>query len=187
MQYNRTFLNYLLKFLLTFCVLYVGTIAWIGITAPGGYYWPFAATYLNYVAALRRLLLHGAKIFLEALGYAVYLKDAYTIRIQNGLGVHVGYDCIGYGVMFFWLAFIVANKGSFAKKIKWVGIGLLIIWLVNVLRIALMVIAVNDHWPSLFNLDNHGWFNMAAYTVIFCMIYLFDRSQNKEATIGTAG
>ena len=145
------------------------------------------ARYLNYVAALRWLLLHGAKLFLELLGYSIYLKDVYTIRIQSGLGVHVGYDCIGYGVMFFWLAFIVANKGSFAKKIKWVGIGLLIIWLVNVWRIALMVIAVNDHWPSLLNLDNHGWFNIAAYTVIFCMIYLFDRSQNKEATIGTEG
>jgi exosortase/archaeosortase family protein len=179
-QYNRNFLTYLLKFLVTFCVLYYGTIGWIGITAPGGYYSPFADQYLNYVAALRWLLLHGAKLLLEALGYSIYLKDVYTIRMQQGFGVHVGYDCIGYGVMIFWIAFIAANKGSFRRKIKWTGGGLLVIWLVNVLRIALMVIAVNHHWPSVLNMDNHTWFNIAAYAVIFIMIYFFNRSQGAK-------
>lgn len=192
MQNNRNFFQYLLKFLLTFCILYLGTIAWIGITAPGGYYSPFAARYLNYVAGLRWLLLHGSKLLLQALGYSIYLKDVYTIKLQNGLGVHVGYDCIGYGVMIFWLSFILANKTSFIKKVKWISGGLLAIWIVNVWRIALMLIAINDHWPSLLNMDNHTWFNIAAYIVIFLMIYLFDRSQNKEfineqegKTIGT--
>ena len=121
------------------------------------------------------------------LGFSVYLKDVYTIKLQNGLGVHVGYDCIGYGVMSFWAAFIFANSGSFIKKLQWMAGGLLLIWIVNVVRITLMLIAVNRKWSSPFNLDNHTLFNIAAYTIIFTMIYCFDRAKKKDLTGGEGG
>ena len=177
---NKPFTIYLLKFILSFCILYYGTIAFIGITSPGGYYSPFADRYLNYVSGLRYFLLHSSKLILEFFGYNIYLKDVYTIRLQNGNGVHVGYDCIGYGVLFFWVAFIYANSVSTSKKIKWLFSGLLIIWMVNVIRIVLMLLSVNYNWPSPFNLNNHTWFNIAAYAVIFTMIYLFDRSEKNN-------
>ena len=173
----------MLKFLLTFCILYYGTIAMIGITSPGGWYSAFADKYLDYVSGLRWLLLHSSMFLLKVLGYSIFLKDVYTIKLQNGLGVHVGYDCIGYGVMIFWFAFIYANKGSFIKKAKWAIGGLLIIWLVNVIRISLMLISINQKWISPFNLDNHTLFNIAAYTVIFTMIYFFDRAEKKTASL----
>lgn len=156
----------------------------IGLTSPGGYYSIFADRYLNYVAVLRGLLLHSAKSLLLILGYPVYLKDIYTIKLQNGLGVHVGYDCIGYGVMIFWLAFIIANSGSLMKKIKWIIAGLLLIWIINVLRISLLVVALNEKWSSPFDLDNHTLFNIVAYIAIFSMIYLFDRAEKKEMLKG---
>ena len=160
--------------------MYYGTIAMIGITSPGGYYSLFADHYLNYVFALRWFLLHSSELLLNAAGFNVYLKDAYTIKLQNGMGVHIVYTCLGYGVMTFWLAFIFANKGSFIKKVKWMIGGIFIICTVNVLRISLMLVGINQKWPNVFNMDNHTWFNIAAYSVIFIMIYLFDRSQNKE-------
>ncbi len=176
---NNSFFKYLLKFFLIFLILYYGTIAWIGITAPGGYYSAFADRYLNYIAAIRWLLLHGSKLLLEVLGYTIYLNDNYSIRIQNGSGVRIVYSCIGYGVLIFWLSFILANRGSFIKKIKWISAGLLMICLVNVFRIVLLVVAVNQKWQPVFTIDNHTMFNIAAYAVIFFMIYLFDRSDNK--------
>jgi len=181
------FIRYLLKFLLTFCVLYYGTIAMIGITSPGGWYLAFADKYLDYVSGLRWMLLHSSMFLLRLLGYDIFLKDIYTIKLQNGLGVHVGYDCIGYGVMIFWFAFIFANSGNFIKKAKWMTAGLLIIWIVNVLRISLMVVALNKNWSSPFNLDNHTLFNIVAYIVIFTMIYLFDRAEKKEALMSAPG
>jgi exosortase/archaeosortase family protein len=181
MRHNNGFIKYLLKFLLTFCILYYGTIAMIGITSPGGYYSSFAEKYLNYIAWLRAILLYASKWLLQLLGFNVYLKDIYTLKLQNGSGVHVGYDCIGYGVMFFWMAFIYANKVSFIKKLKWFFGGLLLIWIINVLRIALMLVAVNRKWSSPFNLDNHTLFNIVAYTIIFPLIYFFDQSLKKES------
>lgn len=183
MRSSSVFIRYLFKFLFTFCVLYYGTIAMIGITSPGGWYLAFADNYLDYVSGLRWLLLHSSKWLLLISGYPVYLKDIFTIKLQNGLGVHVGYDCIGYGVLIFWGAFIFANNGSFIKKAKWMLGGWLAIWIVNVLRISLMLIALNKNWSSPFNLDNHTLFNIAAYIVIFSMIYLFDRAQKKEAEV----
>ena len=181
MKGKKNFISYFLKFLSSFCVLYYGTIALIGLTTPGGYYSSFAEKYFNYVAALRYLLLHCAKLLLELFGFDIYLKDAYTLKMNGGSGVHVGYDCIGYGVMFFWIAFIYANNVSFVKRLQWLLGGLLLIWLVNVIRIALMLVAVNQHWKSFLNLDNHTLFNIAAYTVIFTMIFFFDKSLKKES------
>ena len=178
-MFNKGFISYLLKFILTFCILYYGTKAMIGITTPGGYYVTFADKYLDYISGLRYLLLHSSKGLLNLLGFDIYLKDSYTIKMVNGRGVQVVYSCLGYGLLSFWIAFVIANKLSFRKMLQWMIGGVLVIILLNVSRISLMLISVNKHWPSLLNLDNHTWFNIVAYGAIFCMMYLFDRSQKK--------
>ena len=179
---NRSFLLYFTKFILTFCVLYYGTIAMIGITSPGGFYSSFAHHYLDYVSVLRWLLLHCSSLLLLVTGFPVFLKDIFTIKLVNGLGIHVGYDCIGYGVMSFWVAFIFANNTGRKKSIKWMIGGLLLIFVINVLRVAIMLVAINQHWVSPFGFDNHTWFNIVAYIAIFTMIYFFDRSEKKRIT-----
>ncbi len=176
---EKPFLTYLFKFLLTFCILYYGTKAMIGITTPGGYYVAFADRYLDYISGLRYLLLHTSKGLLGVLGLDVYLKDAYTVKMVNGRGVQMVYSCLGYGLLSFWIAFIIANKMAFRKMFQWMVGGVLVIFLLNVFRISLMLVSVNRHWPSLLDLDNHTWFNIVAYGAIFYMMYLFDRSQKK--------
>ncbi len=159
----------------------------IGITTPGGYYVAFAGKYMDYISGFRNLLLNSSKLLLQAIGYDVYLKDGYTIKLVNGRGVKIVYSCLGYGVISFWIAFVFANKTSFWQMIRWMFIGVLVIILVNVFRISLLVIAINKHWPSLFNFDNHTWFNIVAYSFIFIMMYLFDRSERKTNQSQSAG
>ncbi len=176
----KPFLKYLFKFIGIFCLLYFCTIAFIGLTAPGGYYIPFFDHYFNYVSWLRSSLLYGARAVLSIAGFETYVWNIYTLRIQNGRGVHIGFDCLGYGVLSFWVAFIIANAGSWMKKAKWMVGGFLLIWLINVLRISFLIIAVNKHWFMPLGLDHHTWFNIAAYGCIFTMIYFFDRSGKRE-------
>jgi exosortase/archaeosortase family protein len=152
----------------------------IGITTPGGYYVAFADNYLDYISGFRSLLLHSSKLLLQAIGYDVYLKDGYTIKMVNGRGVQLVYSCLGYGVISFWIAFVFANKTSLRKMLQWMMGGVVVICLLNVVRISLMLISVNKHWPSLFNLDNHTWFNIVLYGVLFFMIYLFDQTQQSR-------
>ncbi|MEO6548212.1 MAG: hypothetical protein ABIN94_09440 [Ferruginibacter sp.] len=177
----RRFTVYLFTFFGIFSVLYFGTIGFIGLVAPGGHYVPLLDHYFNYVAWLRSSLLYGARAVVYIAGYETYLKDVYTLRVQHGNGVHVGYDCLGYGLLSFWAAFIIANPGTFAKKIKWVIGGLLAIWMINVLRISLVLVAVNKNWIFPLGLDHHTWFNIAAYACIFTGIYLYDRSAKKHS------
>jgi exosortase/archaeosortase family protein len=86
------------------------------------------------------------------------------------------YSCIGYGVMSFWVAFIFANKGTFKKKFLWISGGILVLWIINVLRVSLLLLAINKNWKIPLGWDHHTWFNIVAYSLIFLMILLYDRS-----------
>jgi len=172
---------YLLKFLICFCVLYFGTIALIGLTSPEGYYSPFLHNHLNYIAWLRFALLQTSKILLSFFGYNTFIDNIYTLRMQGGRGVHLVYTCIGYGIMSFWVAFIFANKVRWQKKTKWIIAGLLLIFFINVIRISLLLVVINNRWSYGSNIDNHTLFNIAAYLLIFTMIYFFDRSERRTA------
>ncbi|MEJ7587818.1 MAG: exosortase/archaeosortase family protein [Ferruginibacter sp.] len=170
------FLIYLIKFIGIFSILFYGTIGFIGLTAPGGYYSPLFDHYLNYVSWLRSSLLYGAKFVVSIAGFDTQVKNIYTLAVPDGRGVHVGYDCLGYGVLSFWVAFIIANSGERIKKIKWLAGGMVAIWCINVLRIAILLIAINQQWHAAFGFDHHTWFNIAAYTFIFTGIYFYDKS-----------
>ena len=176
MFFNKNSIQYLLKFIISFCILYYGTLAMIGFASPGGYYSPFIHNYLDYVSWLRFALLYISKLLLSFFGYKTFINGIYVLRMQGGYGVHLVYSCIGFGVMSFWIAFIFANQVRWQKKVKWVIAGVLSIFLINVIRICLLLVAVNRKWSNIFNLDNHTLFNIAAYLLIFTMIYLFDRS-----------
>ena len=161
--------------------MFFGTKAIIGLTVPGGYYSPFLAEYFNYPSLLRYSLLNGTRLLVALFGFDAYLRDAYHVTMVNGRGVHLVYACLGYGLLSFWIAFIFANNGSFYKKIKWLVVGCSIIWLINVIRISLVLIATNQQWALPLTLEHHTLFNIIVYACIFLMIWLFQRSEKKEA------
>jgi exosortase/archaeosortase family protein len=179
---NKNLLRYLLKFILSFCFLYYGTKAIIGLASPGGYYSSFISEYLNYVKWFRYALLYAANALLSVFGYKVFVQNMYTIRMYNGVGVHLVYSCLGIGVMSFWVAFIFANKANWQKKIAWILGGWMAFFLINVIRIALLLLSANKREANTLNLDNHTLFNIAAYLLVFVMIWLFDRSQKKTGS-----
>ena len=176
---DKTFLIFVAKFLLVFLCCYYGTVAIIGLAAPGGYYNAFIDHYLNYVSWIRSSLLHGSKLALSIFGVDTYLAGEYNLRQVNGRGIRLVYECVGYGVMSFWVAFVVASPGLFIKKFYWSVFGLLFLWLLNIARLSLLLVATNKGWPMPFGWDHHTWFNIFAYLFIFIFMHLFNR-QDKE-------
>jgi exosortase/archaeosortase family protein len=181
----KFFLIYLLKFIGAFCIIYFGTEAVIGISAPGKYYSPFIHNYLDYISWLRASLLHGSEALLTLSGYPAYLSSKYQLRI-DGTGVRIVYSCLGYGIMSFWLALIFANKGTFTKKLLWMIGGLLCVWLINIARICMMLLVTHKHSEMPLGIDHHTWFNIASYVLIFILMYFFDRSQKTPAISTTS-
>ena len=172
---NKRFFLYIIKFGIIFCILYFGTLAVIGLSTPESYYSPFVAKYLDYVGLLRSSLINASKSLLSLFNFNTLITDKYTLISHHG-GIRMVYSCIGYGVMSFWAAFVLANKGSWIKKLKWLLAGWLAIWIINVLRISILVIAINKRWEMPLGWDHHTWFNIAAYLLIFILIYFYDRS-----------
>ncbi|MBS1743293.1 MAG: exosortase/archaeosortase family protein [Bacteroidetes bacterium] len=172
---DRTFMLFSVKFILIFAVAYYGTVAFIGITSPGKIYSAFADHYLNYPNWLRRTLLFGSKKLLAFLGTDTYSTEDFRLRKTGGRGVFLSYSCIGYGVMSFWIAFVIASTGTFMRKLKWWIGGLMIIWLINIGRIAALLLAIQHDSMEPFGIDHHTLFNIVAYIAIFILIYFFEK------------
>src|SRR5450759_2374683 len=143
MKINKEYIFFIIKFIGIFCIFYFGTVAVIGLSVPQGYYSPFVAHYLNYIDWLRTSLLLTSKGLLSLLGYQTYIADKYDLIMKNGIGIRMVYSCIGYGVMSFWAAFVLANKGSWIKKLKWLLAGWLAIWIINAVSYTNLTLPTN--------------------------------------------
>lgn len=102
----------------------------------------------------------------------------------GGSAVNLVYSCLGYGVTSFWLAFVFANTGSWKKKLAWMIGGAAVLYIINMVRISLVLLAASKGWKYPMGWDHHTWFNIAAYGGIFLMIWFYDKS-GKERKINT--
>lgn len=180
MSFLKSYSLFLLKFLGSFCLLFYGTEAVIGLSSPGNHYSPFVAQHLNFIVPFRTFLLSSSKLFLSFFGYQTYLSGDQTLKMINGRGVQMVYSCLGYGVLSFWVAFIFANSGTWKKKAAWIAGGVVALCALNIIRISLLLVAINMDWPIPFGWDHHTWFNIVAYFFIFLLIYFYDRSAGER-------
>ena len=180
MKLNKDFLKYVLILLVVYVVLDYGTYAFIGITTPDGkYYVSFFDEYFNYVKVLRLIILAGSQFWMSVLGYETYLQDAYTIKVVNGASVRLVYSCLGYGVISFWIAFIAANQVNIYFKLKWLVIGIFFIIFSNTIRISFLLIANENKWPKVFNIDHHTVYNIINYVLLIILIFIFQNQLTK--------
>lgn len=174
---GKNFVKFLLRFTIVFGVLYLGTLAVIGLANPGEYYSRFVDRYFDYVSGIKHSLIAGTRFTLGLFGIPTYTIPGFIVRITNGTGVTIAMDCVGYGVMSFWAAYVAASGGHFKRMAFWILAGFFILWLINVIRISLLLVAYNKHWGMPLGLDHHTWFNIAAYIAIFTMMYGYERSK----------
>ena len=121
-------------------------------------------------------LLNATGFILSLFNIQTHKEPGFLIRINGGRGVVIAMDCVGYGVYSFWIAFVAANRGRFWKKARWIFLGVMALWMINAIRITLFLVAINKGWPMPLGLNHHTWFNIAAYLMIFILIWLYDRS-----------
>ena len=125
-------------------------------------------------------IIHATGFILSLFHVKTHIEPGFLIRFNGGRGVYIAMSCVGYGVYSFWIAFVIANKGSFWKKAAWTFFGVLALWFINVIRITLFLTAINKGWPMPLGIDHHTWFNIFAYLLIFIMIWLYDKRMFKS-------
>ena len=181
MNYKKyPFIQFILVFGIVFLICYYGALFITGLAIPGGLYSPFVEKYFDLAAWLRTSLITGTKLFVSLFNLETVRTDAYVLRVPGANGIRIVYSCLGFGVMSFWIAYMIATPSEKAKKIAWIFMGLLLIWLLNVARISMVLIAGNRGWKFPLGLDHHTWFNIVAYAVIFIMMFFFEKNIKKS-------
>ncbi|MCU0322516.1 MAG: archaeosortase/exosortase family protein [Chitinophagaceae bacterium] len=181
---NKAFFSYAIKLLRLYFILDYGTTFFIAVTGKGGkYYIEWLDVNLNYVRWLRYIILYGTKAIMTVLGFETNIVSEYVIRIKGGYGVQLVYSCLGYGILSFWIAFVVANKGRTFFKAKWLALGCSVILFSNMLRITVLLVANQNKWYKPLSIDHHTFYNIIAYIIVIIMMLYFLKAARKEQNL----
>jgi exosortase/archaeosortase family protein len=172
---SETQQKFLASFLLVFAILYAGTYGFIALAAPGGKLsWSFLHQ-IDYVAWYRSVLLHGAGQIIEWLGHTASYPDVYRLQINQANRIQLVYDCLGIGIFSFWTAWCWAGTQPWKNRLGWIAGGFVLITLLNMLRIALLLIAHYRQWAILAGMDHHDMYNLVIYTVLLLLLWVHYR------------
>ena len=174
-------LGFLLRFVILFLLLYFTNQSFEAITNPPGLvYSPFFDHYLNYVHLVKLSILYIGQLIANAAGiHSDFLQD-YTLRLTNGSAVKMYYECAGFGLISFWIAFITSHNTSWQRKVGWSITGIFAIWLINCFRFALILQVLNKDGQLGKGFDHHAVFNYSSYVAIFIMCWFFYRQDKKR-------
>ncbi|MEQ1553446.1 MAG: exosortase/archaeosortase family protein [Ferruginibacter sp.] len=173
---NKKFLKFVFVFIAIYLFCYYGTLFITGLAVPGGYYSPFVKKYFDIAAWLRTSIIWGTKYVVSFFGTDTVRENEYVLRKVGGRGVRIVYACLGFAIMSFWVAYTVASSAKIKVKLYWLFFGLFLLWVINVVRISLVLASANKAWRFPFGLDHHTWFNIIAYLSIFIMIYFYEKN-----------
>ena len=170
--WNNPSLRFVVVFVLLFALLYYFNIFFMGITAPGNYYSEFLDQHLNYIRGFRTFLISISAAILRFFGYVVFTSDT-TLHARDAGGINVVYSCLGFGVMSFFVAFVIAwPQRSLKSKLLFIPAGLILIQALNITRFILITLFWRT--SSLRSVaDHHILFNSVLYVVLLASIYFW--------------
>ncbi|UFH53410.1 hypothetical protein [Spirosoma sp. KNUC1025] len=174
---------YFIKLFSLFILFYYFNISYLAITDPQHYYNYFLDHYFNYIYWLRTSILYGAQLITYLFGQQTYINPPHTIETAAGTSVILSFSCLGLGILSFWSAFVIANNGTWQKKICWCLGGLVFIWFINCWRIGLLLLAMEKQWKSLRTIDHHDLFNIVTYTSVLLLMYYYSREKEDELVV----
>lgn len=118
----------------------------------------------------------GGAAALRALGFSAAPSPANTQLLLLGgrPAVWVGPACNGLVLYALFAGFVLAYPGSWGRKLWYIPLGIALIYLLNVLRVA--ALALNQHYaPGTLNFNHHYTFSTIVYACIFGLWMLWAR------------
>ncbi|MDR2684818.1 MAG: exosortase/archaeosortase family protein [Prevotellaceae bacterium] len=104
-----------------------------------------------------------AHIFEDSL--ALYGK---TILYPNNNGIFIIWGCTGIKQSFIFLIIMLAARGDYRKKLWFIPLGIILCYVINVVRIVAIVLIVKEH-QNLFHFYHDFVFKYIYYGLIFLM------------------
>ncbi|WP_348533730.1 exosortase X [Hymenobacter nitidus] len=113
---------------------------------------------------------------LRALGFdtSVHGLDPYLLLLNSQPAVHVGHPCNGLVLYALFAGFVLAFPGPWARKLWFIPVGMLVIYLINIVRIA--ALALNHLYSAeTVEFNHHYTFTFIVYGFIFLLWMLWAR------------
>lgn len=105
---------------------------------------------------------------IRALGFNVYTDGDRQLYIEGTSGIWIGDNCNAISLIALFAGFIIAYPGKINRKLWFIPLGSLIIFLLNILR--MVVLTILDTYSRSWTEFNHTYtFNVIIYGVIFAM------------------
>lgn len=108
--------------------------------------------------------------FLNWLGFDPVFIDHRVIGVRGYPGIHVLDGCNGIAAMGLFMGFILAYPGAGFLKFPYLCIGICAIYLVNILRIMILVVT-QVYWSAFFELT-HDYSTTAIFYIVIFMLWV---------------
>lgn len=172
----RPFLQFLGVFLLSYLIL-------VGVYQL--YLSQFDASKLE-VDGITHLVAEQTKTVLEAFGYAIELSPSKNdpsvrVAVDSVPVVRIVEGCNAVSVMILFVAFILAFSKGFSKTLGFILVGLLIIHILNILRIALLTIGIMNY-PEFKHILHGVIFPLIIYGTVFLLWIVWVTKFTRNAT-----
>lgn len=120
----------------------------------------------QHVAQATAFILHFA-------GSDAQLIDHNVIRHENGVAVRIVWSCTGLKQAYIFFCIIAFYSNNFKQKIWFIPVGLVVIYAVNILRIA-AITALVESFPEYFDLLHEHLFKYLFYLIMFGMWVIWE-------------
>ena len=170
-------IRFILVFLILFVVFYYFNIFFFGITSQGHHYYAFFDEHLNYIRLLRHILLRSSAQIIKWLGYTAITNDIELLVAGRGT-IQLVYTCLGFGIMSFFTAFVIAYPKKLKPKLIFLITGILTIQILNIARFVLLALFWDKKTGKI--LDHHTIFNICIYIIIAISLYFWIKYDDKK-------
>lgn len=177
---NKAAILFVVKLLVCYLLFSQGNLFMNSVMSEGGrYYDAYLASHFNYIQALKSALILPAVWIIKLFGfYAIYNQS--DIMVVDGPWLRINYACLGLGVMSFLAAFVIAFPAKLKAKLKLLVMGILMIYLLNVARIAALGVLLGFFKSQRRNFTyHHEVFNIIVYICVFILLYYWIKKNTK--------
>ena len=166
--------SFLIRFITIFLFLYGLFGLFIGIAMPGGVIEnQFLFEHFNFIQFYTDIIINSVAFILQQFDIQSHRNGLVNLRTSFG-GVNIIYGCLAIGVNIIWIAFVVATKRKLFTKIIWLIIGTCSLYVLNIIRICLILFALkNKHTLSFLGMDHHTLYDLGCYLILIILGWIY--------------
>lgn len=133
-----------------------GPVFWFGINISA----PFNL--------LSRHIAHTIYDFIHLFRDTIHFYEPYTLRYDSGSAMRIVWSCTGLKQSFIWLVIMLVARGSWKKKLWFIPLGWLCIYVFNLFRILIISMVMEFH-PEYFHILHAYVFKYLFYGMLFML------------------